>query len=367
MTILHQSIFTFALSFIVAIALVPVAIQMARRSRFLDHPNERKIHQSAIPLLGGLAVYIAASIGWLVISKTTSQTLVLLMAAGLMVLLGALDDRYDLSFRLRLAFQFVAAGWLVFEGLGPHLFSGWLDYIFALIWLVGVMNAMNCFDCADGVLGGTAGLALGSYGILLVIGNQLQFSLLSVAFSGACFGFLLYNTAPARIFLGDAGSTTLGLVLGALSLETAAHPLEAPLGWVAIIPIMLPIADFVLVHVRRYRNGTRNIRDLLASTGKNHMPHRLQWLGLSSHSIALVLYLITAGLCGAAVLSNMSPYGAAALFLLSVIVIAVVEYVAVTQPEAKAYNRSNGAKSKDHDIAIKSSGSKNDAIAEHGK
>ncbi|MCL5283851.1 MAG: undecaprenyl/decaprenyl-phosphate alpha-N-acetylglucosaminyl 1-phosphate transferase [Armatimonadetes bacterium] len=255
---------------------------------------------------------------------------------------------------------------IVVNGFNPHLFPGLLDSIFAVTWIVGAMNTMNCFDCADGVLGGTAGLALGYYGFLLVIGNQLSLALLSVSFAGACFGFLIFNFPPAKIFLGDAGSTALGALLGALSLVAAANPLHAPLGWVAALPIILPTADIVLVHARRYQNGTRNIRDLLASTGKDHLPHRMQNMGLSPSTTAIFLYIMTAGLCSAAALAGIAAHGSFMLLFMSLVAFGVTEWKVVLLSRQKCY-QTDCLSTEKIETTVKKTGAKSVVFEEQGK
>lgn len=109
MSILHLSIGAFILSFFVATLLTPLSVRLARRLRFLDHPTERKAHRQSTPLLGGAAVFLGASVSWLLVASRNPHANALLVAVGSMALLGAIDDRYDLSSRLRLVFQIAVA------------------------------------------------------------------------------------------------------------------------------------------------------------------------------------------------------------------------------------------------------------------
>ncbi len=315
------------ISFVAAVALVPVAMRLAVALKILDHPCARKIHVTATPLLGGLAVYVAALVCVGTAGPVFAKVLSLLAGMAAAGVLGILDDRYDIQSRFRLMVHILIAGLLVAAGYRTQILPVWADVLLGTIWITGMINSMNCMDCADGIVGGMSAIILLGYGAMLAIFKDLPAAILCFAFAGASAGFLVYNFPPARIFLGDGGSTTLGLLVGAISLRAAAHAPTHAAAMAAFLPALLPAGDLLLVHVRRYLGGMRSIRELLASTGKDHLPHRLLRIGLSNRGTALVLYLLTACMVLASVLGSVWVAGGLAMLSIGLIIITRLEYV----------------------------------------
>jgi UDP-GlcNAc:undecaprenyl-phosphate/decaprenyl-phosphate GlcNAc-1-phosphate transferase len=325
LAVLGPASLTICVSFLFAVGLIPLTIRLARRWDLVDHPNVRKVHSGQIPLLGGLAIYLAALTVLFVMRLWTPLTIALVLACGVAVVMGILDDRFDIPSRYRLAVHFVLAGFLVAMGFRTTLLPFWLDAFISLFWIAGMINAINCMDCADGILGGIGALTLGSFAILLAAGGQPALALCCLAFAGASVGFLFYNFPPARIFMGDSGSTALGLLVGAVSLRAVQAGNDPFTAWLALLPLTLPVGDILLVHVRRYRYGIRQMRHLLASTGKDHLPHRLLSLGFSNRCAAICLYLLTTGLCVAPIISHAFPLGAFAMCTVTVVFVVRLE------------------------------------------
>ncbi|MGB9608040.1 MAG: MraY family glycosyltransferase [bacterium] len=203
-------------------------------------------------------------------------------------LLGTLDDILDIRALYRLPLQFIISLPILFSGWNfPFLPHNLLSYAFALIFLVGVINTINCWDVSDGAGGATAiaiFLSLALYSRL--IGEDAFFPLL---ISGAVLGWLPYNIHPAKIFLGDGGSYLLGLATAGVALKLSSH-LQPALGFAVLFPFFFPCLDFLLVHYRRWREGTKGIRAILKSKGKDHLPHRLLAKGYSPNLTALILF-----------------------------------------------------------------------------
>ena len=229
----------------------------------------------------------------------------ILVSSLLVMLLGMADDRLDLHSRYRLILQFSVAMGLSLSGIRLHVFPiAAVDHLVSVLWIVGVINAMNCMDCADGAAGGTCLVVFATLAALAAANGQTAAYQASVAGAGAITGFLLYNVPPARVFLGDTGSTFLGLMAAVLAM-LAGRPQTGY--WhlpVAALALFVPVFDFVWVHHRRYRAGICSLRDLLASTGKDHLPHRLMGHGLSGRAcmgvVLLLSMLAAAGVLGLA-------------------------------------------------------------------
>ncbi len=298
---------TMVVAMIGSLVLTPWLRRVALAVRLLDRPNQRKIHRDPIPKLGGVAVFLA----WLIalgVSGTLAairemdllaRSAPLIVAGACSVLLGLWDDRRDLSGRWKLFGQLLIGLLLVLGGVqidrisnpfgGEIVFPEWLSISVTLLWVAGMMNAINLIDGLDGLAAGV--VAIASVG-LVVAGLHAQNFLSIVVFAalgGACAGFLVYNFFPAKIFLGDAGSQFLGVILAAAPLVD--FPYKSATAVALLIPLTslaLPIYDTWLALLRRFR-GRRSI----FRADKYHLHHRLLNMGLSHRQVVLFLYLVS--------------------------------------------------------------------------
>jgi UDP-GlcNAc:undecaprenyl-phosphate/decaprenyl-phosphate GlcNAc-1-phosphate transferase len=294
MLALPEVVATPILAFCVAALLMPLLSRLAVHTGFVDHPNARKIHAQPIPLLGGVGVYAGVIVTLLLRGAIDSRVAGMMVASLLVMLLGVADDRLDLHSRYRLILQVLVAGALSFSGVRFHFFPvEALDHVVTVLWIVGVINAMNCLDCADGVAGGTCLVVFATLAVLAGAQHRYFVCQASLAAAGAVVGFLIYNVPPARVFLGDTGSTFLGLMVAVLAI--LANP--TPSGYWQLPPapflLLVPIFDIAWVHYRRYQAGIRSVRDLLSSTGKDHLPHRLMARGLSRAACMMVVTFLS--------------------------------------------------------------------------
>ncbi|HEV8678445.1 MAG TPA: glycosyltransferase family 4 protein [Stellaceae bacterium] len=238
-------------------------IPLLRRGAVLDHPNERSSHDAPIPRGGGIAVVVAILGAWLaliVAGVVLPRLLAVLAGALLIALVSWLDDLRGLPAAVRLLVQLVAVGIAILAALptGP-VFQGWLPPALdaaaaALLWLWFV-NLFNFMDGIDGLAGSEA--ASIAIGLVLIAGLGAGYSpalaALAAAVAAAALGFLVWNWAPARIFLGDVGSVPLGYLLGFLLLSLATRGLWQP---ALILPLYF-LADATLTLLRRLARGER--------------------------------------------------------------------------------------------------------------
>jgi UDP-GlcNAc:undecaprenyl-phosphate GlcNAc-1-phosphate transferase len=297
---------SFLLSLVAAGLLVPLAIRLAVRTGFMDVPASYKGHLHATPYLGGLAVVAAISASILTFGVDTSRYGALLIWALVLVVVGTVDDKRNLSPYPRLLIEVGAATALWHYGLGWGQFgSPALDLLMTIIWVVGMVNAFNLMDNMDGASSSVAGISALGVAAVAVIGGDVALAVIVLAVAGACAGFLPFNlSAPSRIFLGDGGSMPLGFVLAGAVM---AVPVTSGLGvatLLAVAPLVgLPILDTTLVTISRRRGG----RPLL-SGGRDHLTHRLRvLLGGSPRLVALALASAQAGLCITGVLLTQAP------------------------------------------------------------
>ncbi len=287
---------------------IPFASWLAQRWGAVDLPNERKVHKRPMPRLGGVAVYLGFLLPWaglyllhnpvsLQFQNYEKLFLTLVIGATGMLALGIYDDVKGADPLKKLIVQFAVAvlmwiGGYRIEALqnpfGPQIELGWFGLPVTLLWIVGVTNAINLLDGIDGLVAGVTACMAVTLAIINAITGHVVVALLTVALAGACLGFLPHNHSPARIFLGDSGSLTVGLVLacvGIISLFQESTRAASPLLSVPLILFGLPIFDTARVMFERWRRGVSIFR-----ADKIHVHHRLLSLGLNHRQASWVLY-----------------------------------------------------------------------------
>lgn len=315
--------------------LVPVVARLAVAVGAVDYPGERKPKRTSkrrpeprsgeIPRLGGLAIVLGLGLaaGGLLLSRWAewgsqigrSEVMALVIATAMVFLVGIVDDINGVSSAKKFLVQ-VAAAWLMvrvgwsFEvlrlpGLG-EVELGVTGDLVSLVWIVGVTNAINLIDGLDGLAGGVVAIISGSlltYSVLL--GNAYSVILMG-ATAGACLGFLRHNWAPARIFMGDSGSLTLGFLLAVMSVHSA---LKAPAAVAILVPILalgVPVIDTLLVMAVRFldrpksRPAERFLRMFRAD--RNHLHHLLEQMRRTRNGVVATIYSVVLVSCLAALL-----------------------------------------------------------------
>ncbi len=301
-------------------ALTPLVIAEARRAGALDYPGAQKLHAEPVPTLGGLGL-VAAVLGTLWILQAAGlgiarpHAIGLTLAALPVVAIGVWDDLRACAIPAKLAVHVLAGGILYASGLrvvdltnpfGSTIPLGPFDAIVTILWVVTLINALNLVDGLDGLapgIGGIAALALCTVGFLK---NEHDVAVVALVLAGALVGFFPYNFPRARIFLGDVGSTFVGLVLATIALlenrkTTAAMTLLLPL-----VALGLPVLDTVVAVVRRTARGRNPLR-----RDMGHLHHRLVRLGLSPQQAVGWLLGVSAMLGAVAVLLVRLPKHAA--------------------------------------------------------
>lgn len=282
------------IALVAAFMTIPAACKLALRMDWVDYPTTRKDHEEPIPLLGGVAIYLAFMVSialpWTV--REPGRGVAILVAATLVSLLGLLDDGRKVDVTVKLLGQLVAVATLVAGGVYIQLpLPLTLNLLLTVLWVVGITNAFNLLDNMDGLTGGLAAVAAGSISMLAFVEGQLWVAFMAAGLGGACVGFVLHNFAPARIFLGDSGSLFVGFLLAALGIEIRFLENTSRVTWlVPILILALPIYDTSLVVYSRLRRGLNP----LTSPGRDHVSHRLVELGLSRRVAVVTLWSIAA-------------------------------------------------------------------------
>ena len=300
----------------------PVCIKIAPLIGAMDVPkDQRRVHKRPVPRFGGIAIYLGVLSSLLWVRPLNTQFLGMFAAAALIMVIGIFDDIKGMPAKVKLVGQMVCAVVLWFSTLrfsgmanllpfGPEyiFFPRWLSLIVTVFWFVAIINTVNLIDGLDGLAGGISLIASLCIAYIAYVTGRPATVLMILAVAGACFGFLIYNFNPAKIFMGDSGSMLLGLLLASISL-LGDTPTKSVTLFAAIVPMMLlalPIFDTLFAIVRR----TVNHRPIFEAD-KGHIHHRIMAMGFGQRRTVLTLYAISAIMGIAGILWTLKAKGLA--------------------------------------------------------
>lgn len=324
------------LAFSLAFLAVPLIRASALRLGILDQPAARKVHAAPTPLLGGAAVWIAFALTVLYNFNFSRELKGVALGATIVVVVGILDDMFNLPAVVKLAGQ--VAGALAALGYGVTLrvipqdwpAAVWLNFLLTILWFLTVTNAIQFLDGMDGLAAGLGAIASFFISVTALQTSQSYLMFLSAALLGACLGFLPYNFRPgavAQVFLGDGGASFIGFSLAGLAVmgEWARNnPLIALCTPILILAV--PLFDIAFVAVNRVITGkVGSLHEWLAYVGKDHIHHRFAALGLSKTESVLLIFFIafTLGL-SAILLKDATLHEAALLLAQAVFILSIV-------------------------------------------
>jgi UDP-GlcNAc:undecaprenyl-phosphate GlcNAc-1-phosphate transferase len=298
--------FAFLLALAISSLLVPPLILLARRFSIIDLPNERKVHACAIPRIGGIAMVMGAIVPMLLWLPMVPAYVSVLLGAAVIVLFGFLDDRFELGYRVKFCGQLLAIAIVVLGGgvvidhvpfWGFDPLPGYVALPLTVFALLGATNAVNLADGLDGLAGGTSLLTLVGVGLLAHLAGGAELVFLVLAVCGGLLGFLRYNSWPAQVFMGDAGSQYLGFMLGVvvILLTQQVHAALNPM--VALLLLGVPVIDTLMVMIGRIREGRSPF-----AADRSHLHHRLLAMGLDHYEAVFAIYVAQALMVVVAVL-----------------------------------------------------------------
>jgi UDP-GlcNAc:undecaprenyl-phosphate GlcNAc-1-phosphate transferase len=326
----------FALPFLVSLGGTALLIRLAPRLRLIDLPAERKVHTRPTPKGGGLAIFAAVALGR-VVSQEMPHTGEFLLLGALLVVVGLADDLEPKPWQVRLFVHFVAAiaATLVFAPQLDELSlaAGGFKAAVMAFWIVAMINAFNMLDNMDALSAGVAWIAAGWLALAAGAGGAIPHLILM----WALLGFLCFNRPPARIFMGDAGSTFLGFTMGLETARIGVTVAGPPWAWAVPLAILaVPCYDMVSVIFLRLKQGRSPFH-----ADKQHLSHRLVERGLSKPAAVGVIYLLAlaSGAAGLALLRVNDPMVAALVggsLAVWWIAFAVVEWLSVRVQGAAA-------------------------------
>ena len=310
---------------VVSFLLTPVVRSLAQKVGAVDVPKDnRRMHDHPIPRMGGLAIFLGFLLTVLLFAELSVQVRGMLLGAVIIVILGIFDDIYSLSAKLKIVVQLVAA--VIAVGTGnmievlsnPNIFSdnpywelGWLAWPVSVIWIVAITNAVNLIDGLDGLACGVSTISSLSMLVIALVLSEGDVVILLAALAGGCIGFLPYNLNPAKIFMGDTGSTFLGFILAVTSIQGMFKMYNIISFVVPFLMMGLPIFDTSFAFIRRIAKGQSPMRP-----DRSHVHHKLIDMGFSQKQAVAVLYIISAILgLSAVVLTTSGPIKAMILLV----------------------------------------------------
>jgi len=273
---------------------------VGKKQNMVDIPGHRKIHEEAIPNLGGIVIFFGFLLSLLFIIQIEGQFRILLIGGVIILLLGVVDDITNLSPKYKFVIQMIPAliviiynsdliNSFIVSQLKSFDLLGYLLYPILIFWIVGVTNSINLIDGLDGLACGISLIALVTFFILGLRQNLEALSLISIALAGSMLAFLKFNFYPAKIFLGDSGSTFAGFMLASVGALWVLNSENAFLIFIPIIILALPIFDTLFAIWRRYRG-----HHPIFQADKGHLHHRLLARGISHKNIVLILWGVSA-------------------------------------------------------------------------
>jgi UDP-GlcNAc:undecaprenyl-phosphate GlcNAc-1-phosphate transferase len=288
-----RTLLTVATAFLLALILTPLVRAFARRYGFIAVPKTDRWHKKPTAMLGGIVIWLTVLIIYLAFSIHTVYGKWILLASTFLFLVGLIDDLIHIKPYQKLIGQILGSAFVVYYGLSlPWTSSVLLNMGLALFWLVSITNAINLLDNMDGLASGIAVIAAGFLALSFVNSGQFTEALVLLIFAAALLGFLVYNSNPASIFMGDCGSMFVGFFLASsalINVNGGRSRSFLPVLAVPILVLFIPIFDTTFVTVLRKLSGRA-----ASQGGRDHTSHRLVALGMSERNAVLMLYSFAA-------------------------------------------------------------------------
>ena len=284
-----RTLLAVAVAFVLALVLTPLVRAFARRTRMVAVPKTDRWHKKPTAMLGGVVIWLTVILAYFIFIPLTVYGPMILLASTFLFLVGLVDDVIHIKPYQKLIGQVLGSALVVYYGLSlPWTGSVLLNMALAIFWLIGITNAINLLDNMDGLASGIAIIAAGFLALSFVNTGQFNEALIMLMFAGALLGFLIYNSNPASIFMGDCGSMFVGFFLASSALINVSGGRSRsflPVLAVPILVLFIPIFDTTFVTVLRKLSGRA-----ASQGGRDHTSHRLVALGMSERHAVWMLY-----------------------------------------------------------------------------
>lgn len=294
----HNVIEIILMTFLVSFFLVFITKKVAHHIGALDMPNERKVHKVPMPRLGGLAIFGGFLFGYIAYGSIETRMISILIGSFIIVMLGLLDDIKPISAKYKFLVQIVAACIVVFYGklffdeitlLGlKFVFPDTVNKLLSVFFIVGAINAINLIDGLDGLCAGISSIYFVTIAIIAFVLNKLEGLdvILCLIMLGSTLGFLVHNFPPAKLFMGDCGSTFLGFMIAVIALLGFKVATITSLA-IPILILAVPIFDTAFAILRRVIHHRS-----IGEPDKQHFHHQLLKMKFSTKKTVLVIYII---------------------------------------------------------------------------
>ena len=319
---LRTAILGFLIAAFIVYVVTPLMGRVAHRTGAVDTPtDERRMHELATPLLGGLAMYLGWMVSVMLLVEVDRSVWGIIGGATIVVAVGLFDDLYELEPVVKFIGQLLAIGVAVyfdtritrigvpFTGITWHLPLA-ASLLVTGFWMAMIINMVNFIDGLDGLAAGVCGISALTFAVISLATGFASMGVLAAVLAGATFAFLRFNFHPASIFMGDAGSMLLGFVLACVSVESVMKGTAAVALLLPLLVLGVPFVDLFLIVWRRWRRGVP-----FYAPGQDHVHHDLVLVhGFSQRKSVLLLYSWCACLSGLAIAMQQRFWPAIAVF-----------------------------------------------------
>ncbi|MEG2457340.1 MAG: MraY family glycosyltransferase [Bacilli bacterium] len=298
LTVFGHNIFLVIITcFAASIAFVLLSIKISVYIGALDVPDERKIHKTPIPTLGGIGIFLSFLLGFMLFCPRNDLMFSILIASFLVLLLGIIDDIHPVPAKIKFLIHILISGIVVFYGgleldyitiFGMYINFGFFAPFISMLIIVSIINAMNLIDGLDGLCAGISSIYFFTIAVIAIVLNRLGGLdiILSLIMLGSTWGFLMYNFPPAKVFMGDTGSTFLGLMISVITLlgfkTVTLTSLVIPL-----LVLAIPILDTLFAIIRRKLKG-----ESIGKPDKEHIHHQILKKTSSKRKTLLIIYAV---------------------------------------------------------------------------
>ena len=322
-------ILTLIICFLLTLGITPLVKKLAYKVGATDQPDVRKVHEKIMPRLGGLAIYIGFIAGFVILRPDDPYSGAIILGSAIILLTGMADDIFELSARVKLVGQLIAAFIVVLGGVqiefinlpfGGELEFGPLSIPITILWIVGITNAINLIDGLDGLAAGVSTIGLATIGFMAMLKGDVFVMSIALILIVSTLGFLYFNFHPAKIFMGDTGALFLGYMIAVLSMLGFKNVTMISL----IVPLIIlgvPISDTFFAIIRRIVN-----KSPLHAADKSHLHHCLLRIGFTHKQTVIIIYAIAAMFSMAAIIFSMSTVWGA-MIVVAVLLIAIEWFI----------------------------------------
>ncbi len=333
--IVFWAVAAFVAAGVISFVTTPIVKTLAHKVGAIDVPkDERRMHTTPIPRMGGLAIFLGFLLSVLVFVPISRQMQGILLGAVVIVILGIVDDIMPLPALLKLIVQIAAALIVVWHGTvieaitnpnllsdSLHLHLGVWGVPVTVIWIVAITNAVNLIDGLDGLAVGVSSIASISLLVIAIMVSEQSVAMIMAALAGACIGFLPYNFNPAKIFMGDTGSTFLGFILACMSIQGLFKFYAVVSFAVPFLILGLPLFDTTVAIGRRILHGKNPM-----SPDRGHVHHRLIDMGFNQKQSVAILYMMSGLLGLSAVVLTSSGELRAIMLIIAILLAFIIGY-----------------------------------------